>query len=164
MLNESRQWEKINKLAPKDLDSWEEFKRSDFFYKITVWNPMENGVRYLKMLLYNLGKNLSEDELLILDKITNRNIGRPYCVNIEGRDIDFDYLQAAYEINTLYNTIPKYQLGTLLEIGAGYGRTYHSILCNYPDVKEYIILDASGISKFLITVAITLFTLTRFPA
>ena len=100
------------------------------------------------MLLYNLGKNLSEDELLILDKITNRNIGKPYCVNIEGRDIDFDYLQAAYEINTLYNTIPKYQLGSLLEIGAGYGRTCHSILCNYPNVEEYIILDLDTMMKY----------------
>jgi len=118
---------------------WDKFKHSDFFYKIALWNPSANGVRYLKMLLYNLGMGLSEYHLNVLNKIPNRNIGNPYSVMVNGCEFDFDYLNSAYEISTIKDYLDLSEK-RILELGAGYGRTCHSIISNF-DIDEYVIVD-----------------------
>ena len=132
MITESKQWEKINT-----------FEGDDFFHKITAWDPNTNGVRYLKMLLYNLGMNLTKKEFEILDRIKNRNTDNPYSVTINGRTIDYDYLQTIYEVSVLKKYDGYYQenyFDSVLEIGAGYGRTCHGLLSNL-NINEYTIID-----------------------
>ena len=63
---------------------WDEFKHSDFFYKIALWKPSANGVRYLKMLLYNLGMGLTNYHFGVLNNTPNRNIGNPHSVVVNG--------------------------------------------------------------------------------
>jgi len=133
-------WEKNNNRFDNNVKiDWDEFKHSDFFYKIALWNPSVNGVRYLKMLLYNLGMGLSESHLNFLNKIHNRNIGNPYSVTVNGCEFDFDYLNSVYEIFTIKDYLDLSEK-KILEIGAGYGRTCHSIVSNF-DVDEYFIVD-----------------------
>ena len=52
-IGKGKQWVDNNKLISTDITNWDNFKRSDFFYKIALWNPDTNGLRYLKFLLYN---------------------------------------------------------------------------------------------------------------
>ena len=142
-----KQWETINKLASEFKD-WDDFKNSDFFYKITTWNPETNGNRYLKMLLYNLGKNLTEREFNLLDKIKNRNIGNPDSVIIQNREIDFDYLHSVYELSTIDYNLFKPEFRSVIEIGAGYGRTCHSLLSFFENINNYTIVDLDTMLEY----------------
>ena len=131
------QW--LDNNALDNAKNWEDFSKSDFFYKIGTWNPKANGVRYLKMLLYNMSMNLTKEDLDILKNITNRDILKTYNVKINGVEIDFDYIQVIDEIQFLSHTVKKSR--TILEIGSGYGRTCHAILCNFDTIEKYIIAD-----------------------
>jgi len=137
MVGKGNQW--LDNNALDSAKSWEEFSKSDFFYKIGTWNPKANGVRYLKMLLYNMGMNLTEEDLDILRNITNRNILKTYDVKINGVEIDFDYIQVIDEIQFLSPVVKKSK--NILEIGSGYGRTCHAMLCNFDTIESYIIAD-----------------------
>ncbi|ADG94203.1 conserved hypothetical protein [Arcobacter nitrofigilis DSM 7299] len=135
-------WSDINKNIVNEgqLDELvENFRSSSVNYKISMFNPEINGVRFLKTLLYNLASSLSDNEVEKIKKVKNRNFGQPFCIQYNDEDIDLDYLQAVYEISFLDNSI-NLNDKKILEIGAGYGRTAHTILSNF-DIKSYTIID-----------------------
>jgi len=135
-------WEEINLdiVNIENLtESLENFRSSPVNYKLSIFNPEKNGVRYLKTLLYNLTMSLTKEEFIKITNIKNRNFGNPFYILYENEKIDLDYLQAIYEISFLENNISLKDLD-ILEIGAGYGRTAHAILSNY-DIKSYTIID-----------------------
>ncbi|MBL4657162.1 MAG: putative sugar O-methyltransferase [Flavobacteriales bacterium] len=139
--SQSQLWEHINQttITTKNIDDLTNFKSGSVNHKLALWNPQTNGVRYLKALIYNLSASLSEDNWDRLQKTKNRDFGNPLTVNFKGYDICLDYLQAVHElefINENINLTGK----TILEIGAGYGRTCHTILSNH-DIKRYFIID-----------------------
>lgn len=116
-------------------EKFNNFKRNSVNFKISLWNPSTNGVRYLKMLTYNMAKSLSKKQKKIIANTKNRNIGNPISVNLE-EDICLDYIQAALEVDYISHLNPR----TVLEIGPGYGRTCHAIISNL-DIDEYVIID-----------------------
>jgi|APSaa5957512535_1039671.scaffolds.fasta_scaffold35673_2 hypothetical protein len=138
----SKQWKMINKLKPNDID-WDCFKSSDYFHKITTWDPSVNGKRYLKMLLYNVGMTLSKEHFEYMNKTKNRNLGYPISVKINNCEFDFDYLHSALELEVITVSGAR----NILEIGAGYGRTPHSIISNM-NVDTYTILDLPEMLSF----------------
>jgi putative sugar O-methyltransferase len=134
----SKQWDLINHF-PTEFNDWSTFGKSEFFYKIGTWDPNQNGVRYLKMLLFNLASTYSKDDFDILKNITNKNLINPYTIKMNDVEVDFDYIQTIDEINCM--SVYKNEYKKVLEIGAGYGRTCHALICNFPNIKEYIIFD-----------------------
>jgi len=144
-----KQWTSINELLDNNtLKNWNSFKTSPYFYRITTWDPSTNGLRYMKILLYNLGIQLTSQQLELLSNIKNKSVGNPISVTIEGEELCYDYIQAAYEITTLFNLI-NLNNKNILEIGGGYGRTCHSILSNV-NCDSYTIVDLEemiGVSK-----------------
>ena len=143
------QWIHINKLLNSDtLKDWDSFKVSPYFYRITTWNPATNGLRYFKILLYNLAIQLTPQQLNFLSNIKNRSLWNPINVTIEGEELCYDYLQAVYEITTLFDSMDLNNKN-ILEIGGGYGRTCHAILSNV-NCKSYTIVDIEemlGVSR-----------------
>ncbi|HOO00198.1 MAG TPA: putative sugar O-methyltransferase [Syntrophales bacterium] len=136
-------WERINEtyLTPESLEDLSNFKRDRVNYKISLWNPHTNGVRYLKTLLYNLCSSLSEENRRRLANTRGREFGNPITVRYDGQEICLDYLQAAWELEFLERHLPRPLAGAaILEIGAGYGRTCHTILSNH-DPSLYCIVD-----------------------
>ena len=57
---------------------------------------------------------------------------------IADNEVSIDYLLAAEEIIFLNKTL--LQSSTVCEIGAGYGRSAHSIISNY-NIEKYIVVD-----------------------
>ena len=137
----SELWERINKtnLRKELIQDLENFKSTDVNFKISLWNPKTNGIRYLKTLLYNLAASLSLEAWERISKIKNRNIGNPITVKYNGEEICLDYLQAVFELEFIEKHIQLDGL-SILEIGAGYGRTCHGIMSNHK-VKSYTIID-----------------------
>jgi putative sugar O-methyltransferase len=138
---ESDLWKIINTsyITHDKIEDINEFKRSDVNFRIALWNPQTNGARYLKTLIYNLCADLSPQNKSRLSKIKNRSVGAPISVTHDGQTVCMDYLQAVYETEFIADNLHIDGMN-ILEIGAGYGRTCHSILSNH-FVKSYTILD-----------------------
>lgn len=138
---ESTLWKLINTscITPEKIRNLNNFKSSDVNFRIALWNPQTNGMRYLKTLIYNLCAELSPQTRECLSKIKNRNVGGPIAVTYDGQAVCMDYLQAIYELEFIAGHLDIDKMN-ILEIGAGYGRTCHSILSNHL-VKSYTILD-----------------------
>ncbi len=134
-------WTRINAtaLAPDKMNDLSDFKSSDVNFRLALWNPHTNGVRYLKTLIYNLCAALTPEQLARLSMIGNRGTGRPISIIFEGQSICMDYLQALYEIEFVSAHMPLKE-AAILEIGAGYGRTAHAFLSCFP-VASYTIVD-----------------------
>ena len=134
-------WKRINAtaLAADKLNDLSDFKSSDVNFRLALWNPHTNGVRYLKTLTYNLCTALTPAQLSRLAMIGNRGEGQPISITYEGQSICMDYLQALYEIEFVSAHLPLKE-GSVVEIGAGYGRTAHAFLSCFP-IASYTIVD-----------------------
>lgn len=137
----SPQWRAINNssMALEKFSDFKNFKSNKVNFKIALWDPRFKGVRYLKVLIYNLCASLSDKQLNKIAKIKNRNVGNPISITYNGQDVDLDYLRALYELEMIERHV-KLRGTDMLEIGAGYGRTCHALLSNH-DVKSYHIVD-----------------------
>jgi len=138
---QSKLWEHINQtqITKESIEDIENFKSNNVNFKISLWNPKTNGMRYLKTLMYNLASLITSNGWKKIAKIKNRNTGNPITIKYNNEEICMDYMQAVFEIEFIEKNI---NLGgiNIFEIGSGYGRTCHSILSNY-NVKSYTIVD-----------------------
>jgi len=135
-------WKRINEtnLSRESLGDLSSFKSDKANFKIALWNPATNGMRYLKFLIYNLAADLGPADLERLRRTRNRSFGRPLTVRVAGQDICLDYLQAALETGFLEKHGAPLAGADIVEVGAGYGRTAHTILSNH-DARSYTIID-----------------------
>ncbi|MEV6694576.1 putative sugar O-methyltransferase [Micromonospora sp. NPDC051196] len=118
------------------------FRSGDANFKLTLWDPRDNGIRYLKALLYSLSGLLSPPDRERLRQTRNRNVGNPITVRHEGDEIDMDYLRAVQEVGFVADRL-QLSGARIVEIGAGYGRTCHALIANH-DVAEYHIVEQEG--------------------
>ncbi|WP_187413730.1 putative sugar O-methyltransferase, partial [Micromonospora sp. MP36] len=118
------------------------FRSGDANFKLTLWDPRANGVRYLKALLYRVSGRLSPLDRERLRRTRNRDVGNPITVRHEGDEIDMDYLRAVQEVGFLADRV-RLDGARIVEIGAGYGRTCHALIANH-DVAEYHIVEQEG--------------------
>ncbi len=143
----SRQWERIQDRwitedASVDLTSLKSDPRN---YKLSLWDPSTNGVRYLKALTYHLGMTSSVEDLARISRTPNRGIGNPITVRCQGESLCMDYLQATFELSFIEQEIDLAG-ARIMEIGAGYGRTCHMIMSNH-DIASYCIVDLKNTLK-----------------
>jgi len=115
------------------------FKSAGVNFKLGLWNPRTNGVRYLKALIYNLADRLDEAGWQRLRRTAGRDTGAPIAVRRHGELVCMDYLQAVLELEFIARHVDL-DGAVVLEIGAGYGRTCHTVLANH-DVTTYYIVD-----------------------
>jgi putative sugar O-methyltransferase len=127
---------RITKESSVDLTG---FKSDGVNFKLALWNPQTNGVRYLKALIHNLAERLDETGWERLRRISGRETGAPIAVRTHGELVCMDYLQAVLELDFLARHVTL-DGASVLEIGAGYGRTCHAVLANH-DVAGYCIVD-----------------------
>ncbi|MFG1712745.1 putative sugar O-methyltransferase [Micromonospora sp. NPDC049203] len=123
----------------QDTDILAGFRSDDANFKLTLWDPRNNGVRYLKALLYSVSGRLSPQDRERLRKTRNRDVGDPITVRHDGDEIDMDYLRAVQEVGFLAERV-RLAGARIVEIGAGYGRTCHALMANH-DVAEYHIVE-----------------------
>jgi len=140
-IEQSKLWEHINQtqITKDKIQDLKDFKSSDVNFRITLWDPKTNGLRYLKLLLYNVAASMPSEIFKKILKIKNRDIGNPITIKYNSEEICLDYLQAVFELDFIEQHIRIDGL-SILEIGAGYGRTCHSIISNHK-IKSYSIID-----------------------
>ncbi|BCL25337.1 putative sugar O-methyltransferase [Streptomyces aurantiacus] len=116
-----------------------EFKRSELIYRLTYFDVRTNGVRYLKTLIRNLAGQLDPASWERLRRTTGREFGRPYSITYDGEPVCLDYLRAVSDLEFIEKNVDL-DGGCVLEIGAGYGRTCHTLMSN-KDIVSYVIID-----------------------
>ena len=126
----------ITREAVTDLS---DFKSNAVNFKLALWDPASNGTRYLRTLTHELALRMSPVEWRRLRRIANRDVGDPISVGVDGERVCMDYLQAVFELGFISREVAL-DNARILEIGAGYGRTCHSLMSNH-DVAEYCIVD-----------------------
>jgi hypothetical protein len=78
-----------------------------------------------------------------LIKIHKKEIGEPYSIRFNNQNVCLDYLQSVFEISFIEDSF-DFQDASIIEIGAGYGRTCHAILSNYR-INQYTIIDLKNV-------------------
>ena len=139
---ENKFWADINKnqLSSENISAnFDNFKSSPINHKIALFNPEVNGIRYLKTLIYNMASRLSEEQWKILRLTLNRELGNPISISYNNESVCLDYLQAAHELSFIGKHIDLHS-ADVVEIGAGYGRTCHTIISN-AEINSYTIID-----------------------
>lgn len=139
--SESKLWQMINSsvMTDENMRDLSCFRSGKLNFRIALWNPQTNGIRYLKALAYNLAASLTEKQWKKMGRVKNRNVGKPIAIKYNGREVCLDYLQALYELEFIEKNM-RLEGARVLEIGAGYGRTAHALISNH-NIKEYTIVD-----------------------
>ncbi len=137
----SPQWVKINRelvdqYSESPLDN---FRREGLSMRYSGWPVWANATRFFKTMLYNEMLRLDEEGMRLLQAIPNREYGTPITVKVRGVRSCIDYVLAVKEILFLGDAIDGVR--TIMEIGAGYGRTCHAMLASFPSVERYFIVD-----------------------
>lgn len=125
----SKFWDELGnehkeKLETEGLSNFRKYVAPRYFTDLRKEN--EQAIRELYNMASILGADIVEDP----------GIGGPVLVNIDGKMVSQDMLTASIEAHS----IPFDDIQSVVEFGAGYGRTAYAILKNHPELK-YTIVD-----------------------
>ena len=115
------------------------FKNDGANSKITQYSHKTHGIFFFKNLIYQMAKQFDESELALLNNVPNRDTGGGLTISYKQILLDLDYLLALEEAIFLQDKLKT--VNSVLEIGAGYGRTCHTILSLFPNITRYDIID-----------------------
>jgi putative sugar O-methyltransferase len=161
MSKKSKLWTILTNQLNQDGFSLENFRDPEQTWinsKLASWKPNEESYRWYKSFVLAKALLLDENGVEIYQSIKNTTLGKPVGVRInkptktastmkkkynsEYIDINLDYLLVVEEITFLENALKNYQLPeTIVEIGAGFGRTCHGIMSKYKSIARYEIID-----------------------
>lgn len=141
-MKNSKLWDSLSRTLFTDLDI-ESFRQPGGANdRLATWPPEDP--RWFKFMLFYAALNRSEkffESYAALSK-TNTLVGNPITVTVKGLKIDLDYLLGVEEYLFLSESLteassPK----SIIEIGAGFGRTCHTMLHLFPRIESYTIVD-----------------------
>jgi len=109
--------------------------------RMTCWSPSENSSRWFKFFIYNHLKNKDEKFFELFSNLKNINLGNPTSIKFNNIEVNIDYLLGIEEFTFILDNLNKLEYSSIIEIGAGFGRTAHTFLQLSNNIKEYIIID-----------------------
>ena len=107
--------------------------------RLAAWGPYDESMRYYKFLLFNIAKEKNSTFFEEYKKL-KVNIGQPVSVNVGGCSINIDHLFAVEEGLFILSQF-KSEIKSVVEIGAGFGRTCQALLCLEPEIEIYTSID-----------------------
>ena len=150
--SQSKLWEKLegdlfNDVGLINLDSFRSPGKLN--NRLASWDPYDKrSIRYFKNILYNLVDSMDDTFYEYYKKIGMTNLGKPIYITYKGIKFNLDYIFSVQEIIFCKNILNE--VNSVVEIGAGFGRTCHAILNNFSNIKSYTIIDIPavlGLSK-----------------
>jgi putative sugar O-methyltransferase len=115
--------------------------------RLASWEPREPSLRWYRSFL-NLSLNLlSERQKTLLSNLENISLGNPVSVvrkiGNSNQKYNLDYILSAVEMDFLEQALNDdlFAIRSVIEVGAGFGRSSHIILINMPEIECYTILD-----------------------
>jgi hypothetical protein len=100
-------------------------------------------MRYFKFLLYTAAARQPEQFFTWYRALGNVDLGQPVSVTLHGCAINIDYFFAVDEAMFLAQAADAGRIRSVVEIGAGFGRTCHAVVALAPlgEIDEYVIVD-----------------------
>ena len=109
--------------------------------RLAAWDPFDRSMRYFKFLLYTAAQRQPERFFTLYRRLGKVDIGEPVAVALHGCDINIDYFLSVDEFLFLESAIDLGTVRSVIEIGAGFGRTCHTLLCAAGALEQYCIVD-----------------------
>lgn len=134
--------------------------------RLAAWDPCDPTMRYFKFLLYGLAERQPPEFFEAYRRLRNTETGAPVTVSLRDCRVDVDYFLAVEEYLFLRRHAPLESVRTVVEIGAGFGRTCHALLSLVEGIESYAIVDLPAVLKlsrnYLREVAPKLLSRVRF--
>jgi putative sugar O-methyltransferase len=138
-LDISRNFFSGNKISEHTLSNFREPGKLNS--RLAAQDPMENSSRYFKSVLYTSCKNQPKIFFESYKKIENTSLGCPPEICVDKLKINIDYFFSVEEFLFLKNNLNFNKIHQVLEIGAGFGRTCHTLMSLNLGISKYIIVD-----------------------
>jgi len=95
--------------------------------RLASWDPYDqNSYRYYKNILFNLVNSMDDRFFEYYKKIGTTDLGNPIEVIVKGQSFNLDYVFSVQEMIFCEEILNN--IHSVVEIGAGFGRTCHAIL------------------------------------
>ncbi len=110
--------------------------------RLASWDPADSTMRYFKFMLYAAVQRQPERFFALYSALENADIGQPVAVTLGSCEINIDYFLALDEFLFLKSAVDFSSVHSIVEIGAGFGRTCHTLLTlAAAEIEEYTIID-----------------------
>jgi putative sugar O-methyltransferase len=111
--------------------------------RLGSWDPFDSTMRYFKFMLYTAAARQPERFFALYDALGRVDIGQPVSVQIHSCAINIDYFLSIEEFLFLESAFELRSVKSIVEIGAGFGRTCHTLLalCAAGRLEQYAIID-----------------------
>jgi len=111
--------------------------------RLAAWDPLDKTMRYYKFLLYAAAAGQPDRFFDLYRGLGSVDLGQPVHVTVRGVKVNLDYLFAVDEMLFLEQAQAVGPIRSVVEIGAGFGRTCHAMMALSPlgSIEEYVIVD-----------------------
>lgn len=109
--------------------------------RLGAWDPFDKTMRYFKFMIYTAAERQPDRFFDLYRKLGSVDIGDPVSVTVKHCKINIDYLFALEEFMFLEQACDLTAVGSVIEIGAGFGRTCHTLLALSDRIERYTIID-----------------------
>ncbi|HEV2642677.1 MAG TPA: putative sugar O-methyltransferase [Candidatus Elarobacter sp.] len=109
--------------------------------RLGVWDAYDSTMRYFKFLLYSEAARESDRFFELYRALQNVDLGLPVSVRMRSCDINIDYLLSVQEYLFVDAAVDMGEVSSVIEIGAGFGRTCHALLSFRKSIERYTIVD-----------------------
>src|SRR5262245_37330665 len=111
--------------------------------RLAAWDPHDKTMRYFKFLLYAAAERQPDRFFTLYRALGNVDLGQPVSVTLRSCAINIDYFLSIDEFLFLESVIELRSVRSIVEIGAGFGRTCHVLLALSPaaQIDQYTIVD-----------------------
>jgi putative sugar O-methyltransferase len=111
--------------------------------RLAAWDPFDKSMRYFRFLLYTAAQRQPERFFELYRKLGKVDLGGPVAVTLHSCEINIDYFLSVDEFLFLESAVDLGAIRSVVEIGAGFGRTCHALLalCAGGPLERYYIVD-----------------------
>jgi len=119
--------------------------------RLAAWDPFDGTMRFFKFLLFNQCKAKPDVFFEHYRRLGDTQIGNPVTIRVVRQglpvDVNLDHFFSIEEFSFLAENIDLAEIGHVIEIGAGFGRTAHALLKLCSTVETYTIIDLPNVLK-----------------
>jgi putative sugar O-methyltransferase len=109
--------------------------------RLGAWDPFDKTMRYFKFMVFTAAERQPDRFFELYRALGPTDIGDPVSVTVKGCKINIDYLFALEEFMFLEQAFDLKSVRSVVEIGAGFGRTCHTLLALSDQIDRYSIVD-----------------------
>jgi putative sugar O-methyltransferase len=113
--------------------------------RLAAWDPFDRTMRYYKLMLFKAAERQPGRFFDLYRALGRVDIGNPVSVTVKSCAVNIDYFFSVEEFLFLENAFDLGRIHSVVEIGAGFGRTCHALLALVTGIEQYTIIDLASV-------------------